>query len=271
MIAAALILFREMLEMALVLGVLLAATGTVPTARRWIGLGTLVGAAGAVVLAVFMEQLESSFDGDGEFLFNAVVLAVASALIGWTTLWMQRHGREMSARMRAVGAAVHQGEAPVAALATIAAAAVMREGSEAVFFLFGAIQATDDEGWGLLAGALLGVVGAILIGWGVFRGLRRIPLDRIFTVVSALLVLIAAGMASQAAWNLVAIDRLPPLVDPLWDSSALLDPDGVAGGLLHALIGYDPQPSGMQMAVFLTVLLLLGTMVLRRRPEREPR
>jgi len=265
MIAAALIVFREMLEMALVLGVLLAATGTVPAARRWIGFGTLIGAIGATLLAIFMEQMENSFDGDGELLFNALVLIIASLLIGWTTLWMQQHGREMSARMRRVGAAVGDGETPVTALSIIAAAAVMREGSEAVFFLFGAIQASDEEGWRVLFGALLGIAGGVLVGWGVYRGLRRIPLRRIFGVVSTLLVLIAAGMASQAAWNLVAIDRLPPLADPLWDSSALLAPDGAVGELLHALVGYDPQPSGMQMAVFFTVLTLLSVLMLRRR------
>ncbi len=257
MIAAALIVFREVLEMALVLGVLLAATAPIAAARRWIGFGALLGLAGATLVAIFMEQMENSFEGEGEFLFNAAVLALASALIGWTTIWMQRHGQEMSAQMRDVGKAVQTGDTPVTALLLIAMAAVMREGSEAVFFLFGAVRATADEGWQMVAGALIGVAGGALVGWGVYRGLRQIPLKRIFSVVSLLLILMAAGMASQAAWNLIAIDRLPPLIDPLWDSSALLTQESPLGELLHALIGYEAQPSAMQMAVFFSVLGLL--------------
>ncbi len=265
MIAAALIVFREMLEMALVVGVLLAATTMLPGSRRWIGIGALLGGCGAALVALFMEQMENSFGGDGEFLFNAVVLAVASLMIGWTTIWMQRHGRELSAKMRAVGDAVRTGDAPVTALMLITLAAVMREGSEAVFFLFGAIRATAEDGWSMVAGSLLGMVSGAAVGWAVYRGLRVIPLQRIFGVVSALLIVMAAGMASQAAWNLVMIDKLPPLIDPLWDSSSLLPQESPLGELLHALMGYDAQPSATQMAVFFAVLIVLFALTVQRK------
>ena len=271
MIAAALIVFREMLEMALVVGVLLAAPATLPGSRRWIGAGALLGGCGAALVAVFMEQMENSFGGDGEFLFNAVVLAIASLLIGWTTVWMQRHGREMSARMHEVGSAVSAGRTPVTALMLITLAAVMREGSEAVFFLFGAIQATAEDGWSMVAGSLLGMVSGAVVGWVVYKGLRVIPLKRIFAVVSTLLMVMAAGMASQAAWNLVMIDELPPLIDPLWDSSSLLPQESPMGELLHALMGYDAQPSAMQMVVFFTVLIALLALTMgTHRPEKQP-
>jgi len=263
MLAAAVIVFREMLEMVLVVGILLAATASLPGSRRWIAMGALLGACGATVVAIFMEQMESSFGGDGEFLFNAAVLTLASLLIGWTTIWMQRNGRALSAQMRQVGAAIGEGSTPVTALMLITLAAVMREGSEAVFFLFGAVQATADDGWSVVGGALLGMVLGGAVGWGIYRGLKQLPLQRIFASVSALLILMAAGMASQAAWNLVAIDKLPTLADPLWDSSQWLAQESVVGELLHALIGYEAQPSGMQMAVFFTVLITLSLLLLR--------
>ncbi|MDQ6964028.1 MAG: FTR1 family protein [Mariprofundales bacterium] len=266
MLAATIIVFREMLEMALVIGTLMAATSALPRSRHWIATGAALGACGAAVVALFMEQMESSFDGEGEFLFNAVVLALAAVLIGWTVIWMQRHGRELSTKMQQVGAAVDDGSTPVTALMLITLAAVMREGSEAVFFLFGAVQATAEDGWSVVAGALIGMILGGVVGWLVYRGLRHIPLQRIFATVSLLLILMAAGMSSQAVWNLVVIERLPALVDPLWDSSQLLAQESILGELLHALVGYEAQPSAMQMITFFIVLITLLLLMTRSRP-----
>ncbi|MDX8410183.1 MAG: FTR1 family protein [Mariprofundales bacterium] len=270
MISAILIVFREMLEMALVVGVLLAATEQLPGARRWIGIGGIIGALGAAIVAWFMEAMESSFDGEGEFLFNAVVLTLAAILIGWTTIWMQRHGREISTRMKQVGNDIVAGDTPVTALAIITMAAVMREGSEAAFFLLGAVQATAEDGWSIAIGASIGILLGAIIAWGIYKGLRHIPLKQTFSVINALLILLAAGMASQAVWNLVVIEKLPALIDPLWDTSRWLSQESAIGELLHALIGYDPQPSAMQMSVFAAVLITLTLLSRQKQTARQP-
>jgi len=257
MISALIIVFREMLEMSLIVGVLLAATRGLAGSRRWIGLGVAGGLLGAVVVALFMEQLEGSFEGDGEFLFNAAVLLLAAVLIAWTVFWMTTHGRELSAHMRQVGEAVKVGELPSLSLFVVSLAAVVREGSEAVFFLFGASQTIADEGWGLLAGGLSGMVLALSVGTLLYFGLLRIPVRQMLVVAGWLLMLLAAGMASQAAWNLVAIDWLPPLIDTLWNSSAWLPQESIAGEMLHVLVGYDEAPSGMQMIVFVVSLAIM--------------
>jgi len=229
MISSLVIVFREMLEMALVVGVLMAATRGMTGSRHWIGLGVLGGLVGAGLFALFMEQVESSFSGDGEFLFNAAILLIASVLIAWTVFWMSRHGREMSHRMNRVGVAVKDGDSPFTALAIVSFAAVMREGGEAVFFLFGAAQSIGEEGWALLSGGLLGAVIALTVGVVIYLGLVRIPVNKLFSVAGWLLMLLAAGMASQAAANLVLIDWLPPLIDPLWNTSAFLSQESNGG------------------------------------------
>jgi len=257
MISSLLIVFREMLEMVLVLGVLMAATRGLGSSRLWIGLGALGGLLGALFFALFMEQLEGSFDGDGEFIFNACVLFTASVLIAWTVFWMSRHGREVSSRMKQMGDSVKQGELPKTALLIVAFSAVMREGAEAAFFLFGAAQSVTDDGWDMLIGGLAGGGIALLIGILLYKGLVRMPVARLFVVAGWLLMLLAAGMASQATWNLVVIGWLPPLLDPVWNSSALLSQGSVFGELLHVLMGYDDQPSGLQVIVFVVSLLLM--------------
>ncbi len=265
MISAWVIVFREMLEMALVLGVLLAATRGMIESRRWIAAGAAGGAAGAALFALFMEEVENAFSGDGEFIFNAAVLALAAVLIGWTVIWMSRHGREMSARMREVGHALASGEAPRTALAVVALAAVMREGGEAVFFLFGAARSAPDEGAGMLVGGVLGLLSGALTGWMVYQGLAHVPLRHLFRVIGGLLMLLAAGMASQAAANLVTIGWLPPLVATLWDFSAVLPEDGFPGSLLHVLAGYSDTPSGMQALVFALALAVIASVNARVR------
>jgi len=261
MISSLVIVFREMLEMTLIVGVLLAATRGIAVSRRWIGLGICAGLIGAGLFALFMEQVESSFNGDGEFLFNAVILVLASLLIAWTVFWMSGHARQMTKHMKEIGTSVKDGELPFTALAIVSFAAVMREGGEAVFFLFGAAQSVSESGWAMLSGGILGAVVALSVGVLLYLGLVRIPVKHLFSVAGWILMLVAAGMLSQAAWNLVAIDWLPPLIDHLWNTSAWLSQESVAGEFLHVLIGYDEAPSAIQMLVFslaLAVMVILN-------------
>jgi len=260
MISSIVIVFREVLEMALVLGVLLAATQGAGHSRRWISAGVGAGLFGAFVVAIFMEEMEASVSGEGEFIFNAVVLTLASLLIAWTVLWMSQHGKEMMQRMKAVGSSVATGELPSTALFFVTLSAVMREGSEAVFFLFGAAQSGAQSGMTMLLGGLCGILAGVGVGFVLYRGLLRIPVKQLFLVVGWLLMLLAAGMASQAAVNLTTIDVLPVLVNTLWDTSAWLSMESIFGELLHVLIGYDDRPNAMQVlvfVVFLSVMLML--------------
>ena len=253
MLSALIIVFREVLEMAIILGLLFAATKDVAGCKKWIISGAGLGLLGALLFAWFMEEVESAVDGSGEFIFNAVILGLASVLLAWTVIWMSKHGRDMSARLRQAGTSAAEGDLPMVSLMLVAAAAVMREGGEAVFFLFGAMQ-METEASEMVAGGLLGLVAGAALGIVLYQGLIRIPMQYVFKVMGALLILLAASMASQAASNLVLVDMLPPIIDTLWDSSFILSDESLLGEILHVLVGYDAQPSGMQMMVFIVTL-----------------
>jgi len=257
MISSWVIVFREVLEMALVLGVLLAATKGAQHSRRWIGFGMLTGLFGAIVVALLMEEMEASVNGDGEFIFNAVVLSIASCLLAWTVLWMSQHGKAMAMRMKHIGSSVTAGDLPTTALFVVALSAVMREGSEAVFFLFGAAEAGKSDAWNILSGSLLGMLSGACVGYILYRGLLHIPMKSLFSVLGWLLMLLAAGMASQAAVNLTLIEVLPPLVDTLWNTSSWLPAESIIGEVLHVMIGYDDQPNAMQVLVFSVFLIAM--------------
>jgi len=126
-----------------------------------------------------------------------------------------------------------------------------------VFFLFGAAQTAQQDGASVLTGAGLGILLGVLTGYVIYRGLVRIPLRHLFGVIGWMLIVLAAGMASQAADNLVMIDMLPALIDPLWNTSAVLSESSMMGEVLHVMMGYSDQPSGMQMLTFVLALALM--------------
>lgn len=261
MLSALVIVFREVLEMSLVIGMLLAATEGLAGARVRIAVGAVAGLLGSMLVAWLMGELESSVNGNGEYIYNAILLGLASMMITWTVIWMTRHGREVAARMLHVGQSVVDGTLPGMALTVIAFATVIREGGEAVFFLAGAAQENDSSAYAMLVGGSMGLALGAVLGFAIYRGMLRIPARYILRVTGWLLIFVAAGMASQAAWNLVEIDAIPSLVDTLWNTSSWLPESGVFGTLLHVMMGYDDRPSGMQVLVFIAALLSMTGLV----------
>jgi high-affinity iron transporter len=267
MLAALLIVFREVLEAGLIVGVVLAATEGVARRGRWIAGGVAAGVIGAGLVALFADRISSAFSGSGQDLFNAAVLGAAVVMLSWHVLWMSRHAREMVRDLKAIGAKIVSGESNLLAMATVVAVAVLREGSEVVLFLFGIASSGGSSPAAMLAGGLLGVAGGAGVSWLIYRGLLAIPAGRLFSVTNALVALLAAGMGAQAAAYLVRVGWLPSLGDQLWDTSAILSDGSLLGRALHALVGYSDRPMGAQLAAYLAVLgaLLLVTRIIGRR------
>jgi high-affinity iron transporter len=183
MLGALIIVFREVIEAGLIIGIVMAATRGVTGRGRWINIGVIAGVLGAGFVAGFAGVISDAFQGSGQELFNASVLAIAVVMLMWHNAWMARHGREIAAEMRQVGAAVSEGAKPLTALAIVVGLAVLREGSEVVLFLYG-IAASGTSGMSLLIGGLLGVAaGAAFTGFTYF-GLLAIPTRYIFSVTS---------------------------------------------------------------------------------------
>ncbi len=258
MLAAALIVFREVFEAGLILGIVLGATRGVPGRGAWVLGGIGAGIGGACVVAAFAGALADAMQGAGQEVFNAGILGTAAVMLGWHNIWMARHGREMAGNMKALGRQVSDGRSTLLALAVVVAAAVLREGAEVVLFMYG-LAAGGDGGAALAGGSLLGIGGGVAVSWLLYRGLVSIPTRHLFKVTNVLLSLLAAGMAAQAAGFLIQADLLPALGARVWDTSAILDQKGLVGRALHALVGYTDRPAGMQVLVYGGVLLALLT------------
>ena len=257
MLSSALIVFREVLEAALVIGIACAATRGMAGRNGWVAAGVIAGTAGACIVAVFAEAIAGAAEGMGQEIFNASVLLAAVLMLGWHNVWMARHGRELAQQMNALGQSVQSGARPLYALGAVIALAVLREGSEVVLFMYG-IAAGGSSGLSMLAGGATGLVAGSVLGVVLYLGLLRVPTRHFFTVTSWMILLLAAGMASQAAGYLIQADYLPSWGDMLWDSSAIVSHDSLVGEVLRTLIGYDAQPAGMQLLFYVVTLVIIG-------------
>jgi len=256
MLSTLIIVFREVLEAMLVVGVATAAAREVNISTRWIYAGVLGGLLAAIVVAMFADVIAVSMQGMGQEILNASILISASLLMAWTAIWMGKHGREISQRIRQTCEDVQSRGRAQFVLSIVVGLAVAREGSEVVLFLYG-VAATDAAHVSeMLSGGAIGVVLGVLVAMGLYRSLVHIPMRHIFLVVTCLIVLLAAGMASQGTAYLVMVDELPAWGQPLWNTSEIVPEQGVLGQVLQALMGYDDRPSGMQVFVFLSVLFL---------------
>ncbi len=270
MLATAIIVFREVLEAALVVSIVLAATRGVVRRGLWVSGGVLGGLLGATAVALFADAIAAAASGVGQELLNASILFLAVIMLGWHNVWMSRHGRELASSLKSVGAAVRGGTRPMHVLAAVVGMAVLREGSELVLFLYGVAASASGQASGMLAGVRVGVGAGAAIGTALYLGLLRIPSSRLFAVTGWMILLLAAGMAAQGAAFLVQADILPALGQSVWDTTWLVADESILGRVLHTLIGYTARPYGIQLLFYFATLgAIVALMKLVNASERR--
>lgn len=261
MLATAIIVFREVLEAALIVGIVMAASRGAAQRGLWVGGGIAGGVLGALGVAGAAGTIAAMAQGIGQELFDAAILFAAVLMLGWHNVWMARHGRELASNATRLGHDVRSGAQPLWALAFAVGLAVLREGSETVLFLYGIALAGEGGASSLVFGGAAGLVLGVAAGVGIYWGLVSIPMRQLFTVTSWLVLLLAAGLASQGAAFLMQADLLPPLGSNVWDTSFLLSDQSLPGKILHTLIGYTAQPAGIQVVFYIATLAAIGVLM----------
>jgi len=256
MLSSAIIVFREVLEAALIIGIVAAATRELEKRNFWLIVGIVTGLAGSLAVAAMTGQIADLAEGIGQELFNAGILGLAALMLAWHNIWMARHARQLSLDARQLGGDVASGRREMSALAIVIALAILREGSETALFLYGLLSSGESPST-VIGGGGIGLLIGALAGYGLYAGFLRIPARLFFSATSGLILLLAAAMTSQAARFLIQADLLPSLADPLWDSSWLLEDGSLIGRFLHTLIGYEATPSGMQVVFYVTTLIVI--------------
>jgi high-affinity iron transporter len=261
MLESALVLFRETLEAALVVGIVLGYLARTGQARYRlpVWLAVAAGAAASMFVAWLFRRLAGGFEGGGEQVFEGLVMLAGAALLTTLIVWMAGKRDAASKVEHGVQRRLASGGSQAAGLFLLVFLSVLREGVESVIFL-----GTSASLWGALAG--LGA--AALLGFLLFRGALRVHLGVFFTVTNVLLMLFAAGLVAHGLSELVEAGWLPALVEPVWDLNPLLPEAGLPGSLLHGLFGYDGDPSLLEMlgyAAYIAAAAALWGGTARRR------
>jgi len=260
MLGSTIIVFREVLEAALIIAVVLGASRGATGRGRWISAGVAIGAIGACIVAAFAGRISDALNGRGQEFFNAAVLLVAVAMLAWHNVWMSAHGRKLAADMRRLGHDVMMGVKPLSAMLVVTALAVLREGSETVLFLYG-LAAGGTGQLALLGGGMLGLAAGAALGFLLYKGLVRIPVRQFFAVTGWIVLLLAAGLAANAAGYLNQAGLLPVLSPQVWDSSNLLSQHSLFGQTLHVLVGYQDRPTGIGLIFYVVTILTIAALM----------
>jgi high-affinity iron transporter len=269
MFGSAIIVFRETFEAAILIGIIAAATRSIAGRGLFIGAGIAAGLAGACLVAALTSTIAAMFEGVGQEAFNAAILALAVVLLAWHNIWMSMHGAQLAAGAKQVGLDVKQGRRELSAVLVLIALAVLREGSESALFVYGMMSGADLTVATALYGTLLGIAGGAAVGFLLYLGMLKIPMRWFFSVTSTLILLLAAGMAARMAHFLVQADLLPSLESPLFDVSAVLPMSSPLGILLHALVGYEAAPAGLEVLFYIVTLgvIVAGMFIVQRSPS----
>ena len=268
MFAEFLVLFRESLEIALVIGVIIAYLHVTKNEKHEKNI--YLGAAAGLVASIFVAYLFQSFLGgfeENEELFEGIFMIIASVLITWLLMWMFRQTSFVSGIRKDVQLKLEKGGK--FGLFALAFTVVFREGVEIVLFMYGIFTSSGSIS---VLGSLLGIAAAVGIGILVFYYALKFNLSLFFRATMVILVLLAAGLFSRGVHELQEAGVLPIYIEHVYNinppqnldgSYPLLHEKGAVGGIFRGLIGYDGNPSDLQSVAYVSYLAF--TFILYRR------
>jgi high-affinity iron transporter len=268
MVAAGLLAFREGLEAALILGIVLGVLRRVGRTNQarvvWLGAGFAALASLAAGLSLY--ALGISFEGPAEQIFEGLAMLLAAGVLTWMIFWMNRQGREIEAELEQDVRRAAQGGGNWA-LFSLAFLAVFREGIELALFLTAATFTSTAAA--TLAGGLVGLAAAVLAGWLIFATTTRLNLQMFFRVTSILLIFFAAGLVAHGVHELNEAGLIPAVVEHVWDLNPVLDDSSGLGQILKTIFGYNGNPSLTEVVAYLSYWLVVLLALRRDRTQTK--
>jgi len=274
MLPTYLLALREGLEAALIIGIVL---GAVSKIRRndlspAVWLGTLSAVIVSTLTALILTTFGMSLEETAEQIFEGVTMLIAAGILTWMIFWMGKQARFLKSELEAGvnKAAASTGKRAVFWLAFVA---VVREGVELAIFITAAFFAGDpsqimSNTIQTLAGTILGLGTAALLGYTLFATTVRLDLRRFFQVTGILLILFAAGLIAHGVHEFNEVGWIPAIVEHVWDVNMFLDENSVVGQLFKTLFGYNGNPSLTEMIAYFVYIVV--TAIFWRRENTVP-
>jgi high-affinity iron transporter len=267
----AFIVWRESVEALLIVGILYSWLRATPEGRRglpYLWGGVVTGLALALALALVLLGVSSWLSDEGQEWFQAGMALVACVLVVQMVVWMKKHGRTLKGELESGARSSVQNDSWWGLLLLVMIA-VAREGSETVVFLYGTVSAGAEGGnsaWMLALAGVAGFVVALLTFWLLQLGGKLITWRRFFRVTEILLLLLASALLVGGLDHLISLGVVPPLVDPLWDSSWLLSDSAGVGKILADFAGYRAYPALITVLVWVAYWIAVWALLRRYRP-----
>lgn len=261
MLAQFILTLREGLEAALIIAIVAAYLRKIGkndlTKYLWLGSGLAV-LASIILSAVFwtLYGFAESFAG---LWFEALAMFTATAVLTYMIFWMAKNARKIRGELQErVDVAVSSGQ--LLGISAVAFTSVLREGVETILFLSAAASISFTE---TVIGATLGLFVAAVAAIFLMRGTVKLDWRKFFFYTSVLLLLFASGITMHGAQALQELGVLPPIIEHVYDVSAVLPEDGPLGSVLHVFIGYHDAPSLLILLVQIGYLIVFGAYIRR--------
>ena len=256
MLQIAIIVFREILEIALIIGILSAATKDIKGSTKWILSGLGLGILASLFLAISTDKISDSLDGMGQEFFNGLILVSASFLIGWTIIWMQKHAKSISGELKRLSKSVQEGRKPLYILAIVVLLSTVREGAEIVLFTYGYFLSGTSISQ-IILGLIIGSLSGITIGLALYLGILKASGKYFFMITTWLLIFLSCGILSQGLGFWISADLIPALGNPAIDLTNFISQKSIIGKILNMFFGYVDRPAGMQLIAYFSNLAIL--------------
>ncbi len=255
MFSSLLITFRETLEAALVVGIVL--TFLTKTNQnvfkkfvwRGVGAGVLI----AIVVALMLEVLFGGFSGRAEEIFEGVLMFVTAGFLTWMIMWVHRQ-KDVAKKLKEK-VSLHAKEGYGFGIFVLILSSVFREGIETVLYLkASSIAGASNQ----LVGAVAGILAALALGYALFRWAVRVNLSLVFTITSVFLILFAAGLLAHGVHEFQEAGLLPIFsFDPVFNISHVLDHESTIGSLLRVVFGYTSQPTFLELLSYVSYIAII--------------
>ncbi len=252
----AIIIFREILEIALILSILFSSTIGIKNRSLWINAGLVIGVIGSIIIATLTDKISEAFHGVGQEIFNAIILLFAALMIGYTVIWMKQHSKAMSKTLKHLGKSVIDGEKSLYALLIIVSLSVLREGAEIVLFTY-SYYSSGTPIHELIIGSSMGFAVGLVVGLGFYFGILRKLGTHLFQVTTPILVFLSAGLVAKSLGYLSSAGVISEIKTQMWDTSFLISENSIVGNVLNILFGYISRPSGIQLIGYLSTIIIL--------------
>ena len=256
MLSSLLITLREGLEAALIIGIILAYLARTDNQQGFkpVWLGTSLAVLVSLIAGAAVYLLAGEFTGQAEEIFEGFAMFVAAGVLTWMIFWMRKQAVNIKAHLHTqIQSALTSGSS--LGLVALAFVVVVREGIETVLFLFAATRVAESPAL-FAVGGFLGLVLAIGIGYSVYKGTSRLNLRIFFNVTSLVLIMFAAGLLAHGIHEFHEAGIIPPVVEHVWDINHILPEKSTSGRFLAAIVGYNGNPSLVEVVTYFAYLAL---------------